>query len=71
MLDPTVYSNTCCMKNANYDYYPTETGYTVKERLFDSNLVTSVSCLFCVIKYSGVPLPALYSNSDWIFQNIN
>jgi len=25
------------------------------------NLVTSVSYLFCIIKYSGVPLPALHS----------
>jgi len=35
------------------------------------NLVTSVSYLFCINKYSGVQLPALCSNSDQIFQSID
>ena len=37
-----------------------------KKRLFRLNLVTSVSHLICIIKCSGVPLPALHSNSDYI-----
>jgi len=31
-----------------------------EEGLFGLNLVTSGSHLFCIIKYSGVPLPALH-----------
>ena len=42
-----------------------------KEEVVILNLATSVSYLFCIIKYSGDPLPALYSNSDYIFQNIS
>jgi len=33
-----------------------------KKRLFGLNLFTAVSHLFCIIKYSGVTLPALHSN---------
>ena len=36
-----------------------------KEGLFWFKLVTSVSYLFCIIKYSGDPLPALHSK-QWL-----
>jgi len=36
-----------------------------KEGLFWLNLVTSVSYLLCIIKYSGDPLPALHSK-QWL-----
>ena len=41
--------------------------YTVKKkRWFWLSLVTSVIYLFRTIEYSGVPLPALHSNSNYI-----
>ena len=36
----------------------------VRARAYGKSVVTSVSCLFYDIKYSGVPLPALHSNND-------
>jgi len=36
-----------------------------KEGLFCLNLVTSVSYLFCIIKYGGNPLPTLHSK-QWL-----
>ena len=38
-----------------------------KKGLFSLNLVTSVSYLFCIIKYSGNPLPALHSTQGLHF----
>jgi len=38
--------------------------YCKKERLFWLNLVITVSYIFCIIKFSGVPLPALHSNNS-------
>ena len=35
-----------------------------KKRLFWLNLVISVSYVFCIIKFSGVPLLALHSNNS-------